>query len=56
MKCVTGEDGYDILAWRTISSCLLKALDELLLSISDHLLQPLDVICTAIHHILHVSK
>jgi hypothetical protein len=35
---------------------LLKAVGELLLSIGDHLLQPLDIICTAIQHILHVSK
>jgi hypothetical protein len=35
---------------------LLKASDELLFSIGDHLLQPLDVICTTIQHILHVSK
>jgi hypothetical protein len=35
---------------------LLKAVDELLFSVSDHLLQPLDIICTAIQHILHVSK
>jgi hypothetical protein len=35
---------------------LLKAVDELLFSVGDHLLQPLDVICTAIQHILHVSK
>jgi hypothetical protein len=35
---------------------LLKAVAELLFSIGDYLLQPLDVICTAIQHILHVSK
>jgi hypothetical protein len=35
---------------------LLKAVSELLFSIGDHLLQPLDVICIAIQHILHVSK
>jgi hypothetical protein len=35
---------------------LLKAVDELLFSIGDHLLQPLDIICTAIQHIFHVSK
>jgi hypothetical protein len=35
---------------------LLKAVDELLFSVGDHLLQPLDVICTVIQHILHVSK
>jgi hypothetical protein len=28
----------------------------LFLCIADHLLQLLDVICGAIHHILHVSK
>jgi hypothetical protein len=27
-----------------------------LFSIGDHILQPLDVICTVIQHILHVSK
>jgi hypothetical protein len=35
---------------------LLKAVDELLFGVGDHLLQPLDVICTVIQHILHVSK
>jgi hypothetical protein len=35
---------------------LLKAVGELLFSIGDYLLQPLDVICMAIQHILHVSK
>jgi hypothetical protein len=35
---------------------LLKAVGELLFSISDYLLQPLDIICTVIQHILHVSK
>jgi hypothetical protein len=35
---------------------LLKAIDELLLSIGDHLLQLFDVICVTIQHILHVSK
>jgi hypothetical protein len=35
---------------------LLKAVDELSFSIADHLLQPFDIICTAIRHILHVSK
>jgi hypothetical protein len=35
---------------------LLKAVGELLFSIGDHLLQPLDVICMVIQHILHVSK
>jgi hypothetical protein len=35
---------------------LLKAADELLFGVGDDLLQPLDVICTAIQHILHVSK
>jgi hypothetical protein len=35
---------------------LLKAVDELLFRVGDHLLQPLDVICAAIQHILHVSK
>jgi hypothetical protein len=34
----------------------MKAVGELLFSIGDYLLQPLDVICTAIQHILHVSK
>jgi hypothetical protein len=34
----------------------LKAVDELLLSVADHLLQLLDVICTAIEQVLHVSK
>jgi hypothetical protein len=27
-----------------------------LFGVGDHLLQPLDVICAAIQHILHVSK
>jgi hypothetical protein len=35
---------------------LSKAVGELFFSISDYLLQPLDIICTAIQHILHVSK
>jgi hypothetical protein len=35
---------------------LLKAAGELLFGVGDHLLQPLDVICAAIQHILHVSK
>jgi hypothetical protein len=35
---------------------LLKAVGELLFSVGDYLLQPLDVICMAIRHILHVSK
>jgi hypothetical protein len=35
---------------------LPKAVGELFFSISDYLLQPLNVICMAIHHILHVSK
>jgi hypothetical protein len=35
---------------------LLKAADELLFGVGDDLLQPLDVICTEIQHILHVSK
>jgi hypothetical protein len=35
---------------------LLKVVDELLFSVGNHLLQPLDVICMAIQHILHVSK
>jgi hypothetical protein len=35
---------------------LLKATGELLFGVVDHLLQPLDVICAAIQHILHVSK
>jgi hypothetical protein len=34
---------------------LLKAIDELLLSIGDHLLQLLDVICMPIQHILDIS-
>jgi hypothetical protein len=34
----------------------LKAVDELSLSIADHLLQPLDVIYTAIEQVLHISK
>jgi hypothetical protein len=35
---------------------LLKAIGELLFSVGDYLLQLLDIICTAIQHILHVSK
>jgi hypothetical protein len=35
---------------------LLKAVDELLFSVGDHLLQHLDIIFMAIQHILHVSK
>jgi hypothetical protein len=35
---------------------LLQAVDELSFSIADHLLQPFNIICTAIQHILHVSK
>jgi hypothetical protein len=35
---------------------LLKATGELLFSVDDYLLQLLDVICTEIQHILHVSK
>jgi hypothetical protein len=35
---------------------LLKTVNELLFGVGDHLLQPLNVICTAIQHILHVSK
>jgi hypothetical protein len=35
---------------------LLKAVDELLFDVGDHLLQPLVVICMAIQHILYVSK
>jgi hypothetical protein len=35
---------------------LLEAAGELLFGVGDHLLQPLDVICAAIQHILHVSK
>jgi hypothetical protein len=35
---------------------LLKAVGELLFGVGDHLLQPLDVICAVIQHILHVSK
>jgi hypothetical protein len=35
---------------------LLKAVDELLFSVADHLLQPLDIICTVIQQVLHVSK
>jgi hypothetical protein len=34
---------------------LLEAVDELLFSVSDNLLQPLDVICMVIQHI-HISK
>jgi hypothetical protein len=33
----------------------LKAVGELLFSVGDHLLHPLDVICTAIQHILYIS-
>jgi hypothetical protein len=35
---------------------LLKATGELLLSIGDHVLQLLDVICTTMQLILHISK
>jgi hypothetical protein len=35
---------------------LLKAVGELLFSVTDHLLQPLDIICTVIQQVLHVSK
>jgi hypothetical protein len=35
---------------------LPKAISERFFSVSDYLLQPLDVICMAIQHILHVSK
>jgi hypothetical protein len=35
---------------------LLKAIGELLFSVSDYLLQLLDVICMVIQHILHISK
>jgi hypothetical protein len=35
---------------------LLEAVDELLLRIGNHLLQPLDFICAAIEHVLQVSK
>jgi hypothetical protein len=35
---------------------LLKAIGELFFSVSDYLLQLLDVICMVIQHILHVSK
>jgi hypothetical protein len=35
---------------------LLKAIGKLLFSVGDYLLQILDVICTVIQHILHVSK
>jgi hypothetical protein len=35
---------------------LLKAADELLFGVGDHLLQPLNVICAVIQHILHVSS
>jgi hypothetical protein len=35
---------------------LLKAIGELLFSVNDYFLQLLDIICTAIQHILHVSK
>jgi hypothetical protein len=35
---------------------LLKAADELLFGVDDDLLQPLNVICAVIEHILRVSK
>jgi hypothetical protein len=35
---------------------LLKAIGELLFSVGDYLLQFLDIICTVIQHILHISK
>jgi hypothetical protein len=35
---------------------LLKSIGELLFSVGDYLLQLVNVICTAIQHILHVSK
>jgi hypothetical protein len=35
---------------------LLKAVDELTFSVTDHHLQPFDIICMTIQHILHVSK
>jgi hypothetical protein len=35
---------------------LLKAVGELFFSVGDYLLQPLYIICTAIQHVLHVSK
>jgi hypothetical protein len=35
---------------------LLKAVTELSFGVGDDLLQPLDIICAAIQHILHVSK
>jgi hypothetical protein len=35
---------------------LLKAAGELLSGVGDDRLQPLDIVCTAIQHILHVSK
>jgi hypothetical protein len=35
---------------------LLKVIGELLFSVGDYLLQLLDIICTVIQHILHVSK
>jgi hypothetical protein len=35
---------------------LLKAVGELLFSVINHLLQPLDIICTVIQHVLHISK
>jgi hypothetical protein len=35
---------------------LPKVVGELFFSVGDYLLQPLDVICTVIQHILHVSK
>jgi hypothetical protein len=35
---------------------LLKAVGELLFSVGDYLLQPLDIISTVKQHILHISK
>jgi hypothetical protein len=35
---------------------LLKTAGELLFGVGDHLLQPLDVNCVVIQHILHVGK
>jgi hypothetical protein len=35
---------------------LLEAVDELLLHVGNHLLEPLDFICAAIEHVLQVSK
>jgi hypothetical protein len=35
---------------------LLEAAGELLFDVGNHLLQPLDIICAVIPHILHISK